>query len=305
LTTGAAQGSTYGTIVVDLERRTVADVLATRSAKETADWLERRPEIEIVSRDRSGLYARGIRQGAPQARQVADRFHLLQNLRESIERQMTAISCFGDRSRLPPAPGDRQSVLRGRSRDARELMFEQAKDLHASGKSFVAIAAEIGVGHRTIAKWIEANALPHRRRLTLKPSSPLYFQDFLARRWAEGDKVGRRLFHDIRHRGYTGSRSHLERLLSEWRRVERPATSRPRESTREDRAIDPRRAGKSPRSSGRSLHEADADAHPFSGRQGRCVERSLSELCRDAQTGNAIFAAFYEVPTRQARLLAR
>src|SRR5208337_5561663 len=63
--------------------------------------------------------------------------------------------------------------------------------------------------------------------------------DFLARRWAEGDKVGRRLFHDIRHRGYTGSRSHLERLLSEWRRAERPATSRPRESTRERRAIDP------------------------------------------------------------------
>jgi transposase len=157
------KGSTYGTIVVDLERRTVADVLATRSAKETADWLERRPEIEIVSRDRSGLYARGIRQGAPQARQVADRFHLLQNLRESIERQMTAISCFGDRSRLPPAPGDRQSVLRSRSRDARELMFEQAKDLHASGKSFAAIAAEIGVGHRTIAKWVKANALPHRR----------------------------------------------------------------------------------------------------------------------------------------------
>ena len=233
------KGSSYGTIVVDLERRTVADVLATRSAKETADWLERRPEIEIVSRDRSGLYAQGIRQGAPQARQVADRFHLLQNLRESIERQMTAVSCFGGRSRLRPAPGDRQSVLRSRSRDARELMFEQAKDLHASGKSFVAIAAEIGVGHRTIAKWVEADALPHRRRLTLKPSSPLYFQDFLARRWAEGDKVGSRLFHDIRHRGYTGSRSHLERLLSEWRRAERPATSRPRESTREDRAIDP------------------------------------------------------------------
>ena len=61
-------------------------------------------------------------------------------------------------------------------------MFEQAKDLHSSGKSFVAIAAEIGVGYRTIAKWVEADGLPHRRRLTLKPSSPLYFQDFLARR---------------------------------------------------------------------------------------------------------------------------
>jgi transposase len=64
--------------------------METRSAKETADWLARRPEIEIVSRDCCGLYAQGIRQGAPQARQVADRLHLLQNLREAIERQMTA-----------------------------------------------------------------------------------------------------------------------------------------------------------------------------------------------------------------------
>jgi len=108
-------------------------------------------------------------------------------------------------------------------------MFEQAKDLHTKGESFVAIAAEIGVGHRTIAEWVSADALPHRRRLTLKPSSPLYFQDFLARR----------LFHDIRHRGYTGSRSNLERLLYEWRRAERPETNRRREPTREGRAIDP------------------------------------------------------------------
>ena len=217
-------------------------MLENRSAKETADWLERRPEIEIVSRDRRGLYAQGIRQGAPQARQIADRFHLLQNLRDRIERQMTkmtAVSRFAGRSRLPSAPGDRQSTLRCARRDARELMFEQAKELHASGKTFVAIAAEIGVGHRTIAKWVETDALPHRRRLTLKPSSPLYFQDFLSRRWADGDKVGRRLFHDIRHRGYTGSFSHLERLLSEWRRAERLETSRRKEPTRETPAIDP------------------------------------------------------------------
>ena len=118
-------------------------------------------------------------------------------------------------------------------------MFEQAKELHASGKTFVAIAAEIGVGHRTIAKWVEAEVLPHRRRLTLKSSSPRYFQDFLSRRWADGDKVGSRLFHDIRHRGYSGSFSHLERLLSEWRRAERPETRRRKEAVEESRAIDP------------------------------------------------------------------
>jgi transposase len=60
-----------------------------RSVEETAKWLKQHPEVEIVSRDRCGLYAQGAQQDAPQAKQVADRFHLLQNLREAIEQQMT------------------------------------------------------------------------------------------------------------------------------------------------------------------------------------------------------------------------
>ena len=71
------RGDRYGTIIVDLERRKVIDVLPKHSVEETATWLKRHPEIEIVSRDRYGLYAQGARQGAPQAKQVADRFHLL------------------------------------------------------------------------------------------------------------------------------------------------------------------------------------------------------------------------------------
>ena len=68
------RGSTCGTIMIDLEQRQVVDVLADRSARGTAEWLEQHPEIEIVSRDRCGLYAQGTRRGAPHARQVADRF---------------------------------------------------------------------------------------------------------------------------------------------------------------------------------------------------------------------------------------
>ena len=78
----------YGTVMVDLERREVVDVLPGRSAEETADWLRQHPNLQVVSRDRCGLYAQGVRKGAPQARQVADRFHLLQNLRERIEHQI-------------------------------------------------------------------------------------------------------------------------------------------------------------------------------------------------------------------------
>jgi transposase len=82
------KGSNYGTIIVDLERREVVDVLADRSAATTARWFKDHPNVEVVSRDRAGLYAEAARQGAPQARQVADRFHLLQNFRETIERQL-------------------------------------------------------------------------------------------------------------------------------------------------------------------------------------------------------------------------
>ena len=65
---------------MDLERRQVADLLADRSAETTASWLKDHQEVDVVSRDRAGLYAEAARRGAPQARQIADRFHLLQNL---------------------------------------------------------------------------------------------------------------------------------------------------------------------------------------------------------------------------------
>jgi transposase len=100
------RGDSYGTIIVDLERRKVVEVQQKRSVEDTAKWLRQHPEIEIVSRDRCGLYAQGARDGAPQAKQVADRFHLLQNLREAIEQQMTNLGQFAGRSLLPAEAGE-------------------------------------------------------------------------------------------------------------------------------------------------------------------------------------------------------
>ena len=80
------KGRTYGTIVADLERRCVADLLPDRTAATVAAWLQQRPGIEVVTRDRSTEYVRAAAIGAPKAVQVADRWHLLSNVRDMLER---------------------------------------------------------------------------------------------------------------------------------------------------------------------------------------------------------------------------
>ena len=82
------KGQTFGTILVDLERRQVVDLLPTRSADSLGEWLAQHPEVTTVSRDRQGVYAEGARRGAPEAVQVADRFHLVLNLTQAVEREL-------------------------------------------------------------------------------------------------------------------------------------------------------------------------------------------------------------------------
>jgi transposase len=229
------KGHRYGTLIVDLERRQVVDILPDRSAEGTAQWLRKHPEVEIVSRDRCGLYAQGARQGAPQARQVADRFHLLQNLRERIEQQLSRTHIAH-----PPAPEEakvepelaaavacgpqpelavhRQLVKQTR-RDVWQAMFDRVRSLRDAGHSLIAIIRETGLNWRTVGKWSRLATLPARRIMTPKTSSPAYCQEYLARRWEEGCRVGRRLLPEIQRLGYTGSFSNLERLLMQWRAV--------------------------------------------------------------------------------------
>lgn len=78
----------YGTIRVDLERKQVVDLLADRKPETIAQWLKEHPGIEIISRDRGQEYIEGIAQGLPGVLQVADRFHLLRNLLEALQRMM-------------------------------------------------------------------------------------------------------------------------------------------------------------------------------------------------------------------------
>jgi transposase len=175
----------YGTMIVDLERHSVVDILDDRSVASASQWLQRHPSVEIVSRDRCGLYAQAVREGAPQARQVADRFHLMQNLRVAIEEQMRLSGRATGRALLPDkgigsaqvdliqddphVDATHRRRVRHAHRQSRQTVFEMVHALRKEGLSCSEIARRTGYGRRSIAKWLTLDTPPDRRRVALKP----------------------------------------------------------------------------------------------------------------------------------------
>jgi hypothetical protein len=103
-------------------------------------------------------------------------------------------------------------------------MFDRVKALQLAGHSVTAIVRQTRFNWRTVVKWVRLDALPERNVMAPKPNTPSGFHDHLARRWAEGCTSGRALLLEIRDLGYTGSLSHLGRLLAGWRRAGSPVT---------------------------------------------------------------------------------
>jgi hypothetical protein len=254
------KGMTYGTMIVDLEWRRVVDVLADRSADSTAAWLRLHPEIEMVSRDRAGLYADGARQGAPQARQIADRFHLLQNFREAVERQLGGlgppirrgppslanddvdpmVAVTSDQPRVSEA--ERQILTRqGRDVD-RQALFDRIKVLYDADMTMRDIAQALGLGLRRVQRWVRLIELPARNVMAPKPSTPAYYGAYRARRWAEGVTAVKALLAEINQRGYIGSHSHLARFLAPWRKTITTTPANSSSPPETEAAIPPRMA---------------------------------------------------------------
>jgi transposase len=237
------KGQSYGTIVVDLKRRRVVDLLAERSTEAVAQWLAKHPKVRTIARDRNGRYARAARRSAPQATQVADRFHLAQNLRETVQREL-AVQRRHLSVSLPPAPpvtmvaplpaqakNQRNRSMRTPSevavRDDEEVrqrrqqkleLFRMIQTRKAEGLKVSQIARQLGMNRRRIDKWVKLKELPERSKMQPRPGMAESFREYLRQRWDAGYQHGRTLLAEIRELGYTGSYSWLAHLLSPWRR---------------------------------------------------------------------------------------
>lgn len=221
------KGHRYGTILIDLERGRPIDLLADRESNTIADWLQKHPGVEIVTRDRASAYADAIRRGAPQATQVADRFHLLQNLREAVQRLLDRHqTILRKTSRLDvpnndsaPAAQLSRSYPRRQSKRARRReqrlqrlqRYQEIKQFYAEGLSQRAIAHKLKLDRRTVRRYILADALPQRASRAIEPNVLTPFYGFLTQRWNEGCRNVAQLWREIRGRGYTGPRVRVYR----------------------------------------------------------------------------------------------
>ncbi len=217
---------TYGTVLVDLERHRVIDLLSDRTAEAVAAWLKKHPGVKVVSRDRANAYAEGIERGAPDVVQVADRFHLLQNLVAAVERMLDrnrthlrgvtveTISVdpagpvkatehlFGDHIRDLP----REQQARGQGRAERLAKYEEAVKLKGRGLTLDAISERVGVGRRTLIRWLQAGGFPERKPRSDRGSPALRpYLDHLERRRGDGCRNASLLWREASALGFGGS----------------------------------------------------------------------------------------------------
>lgn len=209
------KGHTYGTILVDLERRQVADLLPGRTAATIEDWLRAHPGVDVVARDRSTEYARGVADGAPLALQVADRWHLLLNLRQMLERLLSRLylrlkqlpgagglesttSLAAQRGPFPRTHTDREASLSSRAR--RIALYEEIQWRRRSGQKINQIASELNLHRATVRIHYYAESFPERSRRQPKPSLLDPFLPYLEERLEEGCENALQLWREIKLR---------------------------------------------------------------------------------------------------------
>jgi transposase len=207
------KGQRYGTILVDQQKGKVVDVLEDRTAETLAKWLKTHPEIKIVTRDRSKTYAEGIRQGAPQAVQVADRWHLLKNgsdtlykifqqehaliqkrLKEDSEPKKIDLP-----SAVDPLVVERELTLAEQNRQQR---IDEAQKLVRLGWTQKDAAGYLDIHPKTVRRYLGSPSPKFIRSRGQGKLGP--FKPFILRRWNEGCHNAAQLFREIQPQGFSG-----------------------------------------------------------------------------------------------------
>lgn len=255
------KGQRYGTIVVDLERSDVIDLLPDRDAETIKKWLNDHPSVELVSRDRWPSYAQATVDAAPQAQQVVDRWHLLKNLREAIERllerqstvvsealqgaesaagatasptatQAVDVSVTDDGSRLQPssepnAESPQCQAQRAR-RQRRVERFEQVRERHRQGQSLRQIARELRMSRRAVRRYLRCTTCPDWNPGRPRRSRLDVHRDWIDARLAEGNTNALELHRQLTAMGYRGSYGSVRRYVTKRLR----AAGKPRQRVR-------------------------------------------------------------------------
>ena len=234
------RGQRYGTVLVDLERHAVVDLLPDREADSFAAWLQAHPGVEVIARDRGVGYADGGRRGAPGAVHVADRWHLLENcsaaVLEAVKRHMPALRAAAQpavqsTSSAPaaaavtvvpapdpdaPPPMTSAQRLQWQGWQRRLQVHGEVMRLHQQGVPVRHIARDLALSRNTVRRWARGEQ-PELHRPRMHSLDP--WRTVLERRWKEGCRNGAQLWRDLRDAGFRGGM----RVVTEWANRQRLA----------------------------------------------------------------------------------
>ena len=229
------KGHRYGTILVDLEQNQPIALLSDSKSETLADWLSQHPGVEILSRDRSKSYRLGMTEGAPEAVQVADRFHLTQNLGDVLEtifKSYPAELKAADKEQRQELTADSEDIIIVEAKStvntkqqeeiqkAHQRKVERHRrvwQLHEQGWHKKEIAQDLGISTRTVYRILNQRKISEvslgRRKLSKSLLDP--YKAKLLECWNSGIRNVQALMRLLGEEGYTGSIRTLQRYLKQ------------------------------------------------------------------------------------------
>jgi transposase len=210
-------------VLIDMASHRPVDIFDGRDGDSLAEWLRQHPEVEVICRDRAGGYGEGARLGAPAALQVADRFHLWQNLGQAVEKTVTAYRARLVAPAAPPAGDSMPAQVRPlselkivtRLREHHAIVHELA----SQGWNKSAIGRKLGLHHATVRKYLNAATAADLTAVSEQRAHVVDdYVSYLHQRWNEGERNATQLFREIKQHGYPGGELAVQRYLRRFRR---------------------------------------------------------------------------------------